>query len=264
MKNSRVYLGFCAALLIAIVGFFSWGRFSTNESKRVVDAQTPSVDSQADRRKISAAADSVSNVKYATLQQAIRASIAERGGADAGVASMIQIAETACSNHRADRATSNRNYWPVQYLEQSCKGFDSREFEVLDRNPKPDVIAIQKRDGAESAAEFAFNQVKSKDVDFSTKIVSGWYLIEHNVFPGQKQYKLDNESLARAFAGAVALDLCGKMRSCQSQSVMTAGLCESMSCAPGATYEDALRLKLTGAEYEAALNIKRHLESQAM
>jgi hypothetical protein len=198
------------------------------------------------------------------LQQQIRATMEAEGASRSDVLSMIQIAETTCANHRSNSNSIDPNYWPAQYLEQACKGFDGREFSPSHSTPSPDVVMIQRSKGVDSAAAFAAKQIASADVDFSTKIVSGWYLIEHGAFPNRVEYKLDNDELARAFAGAVGLDLCTRLQACQSQSAMTAGLCETMACPPGATYEDALRLRLTGGEFEAAIKIRRNLMARSI
>lgn len=194
-----------------------------------------------------------------SIQDSIRRTIMEQGPDAADVRSMILIATANCSGRTTLRRGNGNENWAAQYIDQACVGFDSSEFSYLD--PPADVRLVEKSQGAPAAAEFALSTVLDQDEEFSSRIISGWYLIEHDKFPRRDSYALDDEALARAFSGAIGLELCRRLEACSSHSLMTAGLCESMDCKPGTSYPEALRLRLTGAEFQSATEIAGKLAS---
>lgn len=193
------------------------------------------------------------------VQQVLLAAMAEREMPDLVLAGAVQDAMEICYHGiPADGTAAWRDRdrrWAAAYLRMACEGFDYRAFSaVWDQDEEEDVEIT---DANVHIADAEAREILSTTDSKRDLFLAAHHLTQRGLLPGEAQFGLDGNGMMYATNAAIDLRTCPVTGACGSGSLATAALCVEFGCAYGTTYREALRRKVTPAEFDAALELER-------
>lgn len=193
------------------------------------------------------------------VQQALLAAMAEREMPDLVLAGAVQDAMEVCYHGVPAEGTAawrdRDRRWAAAYLRMACEGFDHRAFSAAWDQDEEEGVEIT--DANVHIADSEAREILSTTDSQRDLFMAAYHLTQRGLLPGEAQFGLDGNGMMYATNTAIALRTCAATGACGSGSFATAALCVEFGCAYGTTYREALRLKVTPAEFEAALELER-------